>query len=322
MSSDREIRRIAIVGTGVIGSGWAAHFLAQGLDVVATDPAANAQEAMLQRVNRVWPFLVKLGLHPTASRERLRFEPELEKALHGADFVQESGPERDDLKTKLFAQMDAIVPPNVILASSSSGLMMTSIQSGCMHPERCVIGHPFNPPYLVPLVEVVGGVRTAALCLQRAMSFYASVKKHPILLRKEARGHIANRLQAALWREAIHLVAEGVATVADVDAAVHLGPGLRWSFMGPHLTFHLAGGAGGMKHFLEHLAGPVESWWADLGAPVLGPASQALLVEGVNAEAAGRTIAELEEERDQKLVELIGSLNKSADTVTPVRRPP
>jgi carnitine 3-dehydrogenase len=313
MQPKYQIRRVAVVGAGVIGSGWAAHFLAHGLDVVATDPAPQAEQQMRQRVDRVWPLLEKLGLQPGASRQRLRFNPDVAAAVQGADFVQENGPERDDLKRELFARIDAVLPPNVIIASSSSGLMMSSIQSGCAHPERCVIGHPFNPPYLVPLVEVVGGTRTSAENLQRAMQFYASVKKHPILLRKEARGHVANRLQAALWREAIHLVAEGVASVEDVDAAVYLGPGLRWSFMGPHLTFHLAGGNGGMKHFLDHLAGPVGTWWADLGQPELNPKVRALLTEGVKQEAAGRSIPELEAERDEMLVNLLG-LRKNASS--------
>ena len=305
MKPNDEIRSVAVVGAGLIGSGWAAYFLAQGLDVVATDPAPNAKQDMQQRVDRVWPLLEQLGLQPGASRARLRFHPDMEEAVQGADFVQENGPERDEVKRKLFERLDAVLPPNVILASSSSGLKMSSIQSGCRHPERCVIGHPFNPPYLVPLVEVVGGAKTSSENLQRTMRFYASVKKHPILLRKEATGHVANRLQAAIWREAIHLVAEGVVTVEDVDAAVYLGPGLRWSFMGPHLTFHLAGGDGGMKHFLDHLAGPVGTWWADLGRPELTPEVRSLLVKGVTDEAAGRSMAELEAERDQMLLKLL-----------------
>jgi carnitine 3-dehydrogenase len=253
----------------------------------------------------VWPLLEQLGLHPTASRERLQFNPDLAEAVKGVDFVQENGPERDDLKRDLFKKLDALLPAHVIIASSSSGLMMSSIQSACQHPERCVIGHPFNPPYLVPLVEVVGGAKTSREALDRTMSFYTTVKKRPILLHKEVKGHVANRLQAALWREAIHLVAEGVVSVEDVDAAVYLGPGLRWSFMGPHLTFHLAGGNGGMKHFLDHLAGPVATWWADLGQPVLNEKLRAMLVEGVTDEAAGRSITELEKERDDLLVKLL-----------------
>jgi carnitine 3-dehydrogenase len=322
MKPNDEIRTVAVVGTGLIGSGWAAYFLAQGLDVVATDPAPNAQADMEKRVDRVWPLLQQLGLRPGASRARLRFHSGLEEAVAGADFVQESGPERDDLKRELFARLDGVLPPDVILASSSSGLKMSSIQSRCRHPERCVIGHPFNPPYLVPLVEVVGGARTSPEALQAAMRVYASINKHPILLRKEATGHVANRLQAAIWREAIHLVAEGVVSVEDVDAAVYLGPGLRWSFMGPHLTFHLAGGDGGMEHFLDHLAGPVGTWWADLGRPELTPEVKSLLVQGVTDEAAGRSMADLEAKRDEMLLKLLTTLKVSASAPGVVSKAP
>ena len=321
MNTNDDIRRVAIVGAGVIGSGWAAHFLAHGMEVVATDPAPQAKEDMLQRIDRVWPLLEQLGLGPGGSRDGLRFEPVLEKAVEGADFVQENGPERVELKTDLFARLDAILPPNVIIASSSSGLMMSAIQSRCQHPERCVIGHPFNPPYLMPLVEVVGGTRTSKATLERAMNFYARVKKHPILLHKEARGHVANRLQAALWREAIHLVAEGVVSVADVDAAVYQGPGLRWSFMGPHLTFHLAGGNGGMKHFLAHLAGPVGTWWDDLGKPVLSDDVRALLVEGVNAEAGSSTIGDMESIRYKTMLDFLSLRKMPRETSLQSQRP-
>lgn len=307
MKPNDEIRRVAVVGTGLIGAGWAAHFLAQGLEVMATDPAPAAEEELRRRVDYAWPMLAQLGLHPLASRERLYFTSDLQEAVRGADFVQESGPERENLKKDLFATLDGLLPPHVILASSSSGLLMSAIQSGCRHPGRCVIGHPFNPPYLMPLVEVVGGAATSPETIARTIRFYTEVKKSPIHLRKEARGHVANRLQAALWREAVHLVAEGVASVADVDAAVRLGPGLRWGVMGPHLTFHLAGGNGGMHHFMEHLSGPVATWWADLGQPVLTPQLKALLVEGVADEAAGRSVAELERERDQGLLSLLAA---------------
>lgn len=237
MQTEPKIRRIAIVGTGLVGAGWAAHFLAQGMDVVATDPAPNAERELAEFIDRVWPVLVELGLHQDASRERLRFTADLGDAVSGADFVQENGPERVELKIKLFAAMDAAAPAGAILASSSSGLTMSEIQSGCAHPDRCVIGHPFNPPYLIPLVEVVGGARTSADTIRRAMQFYVDCGKRPIHIRKEIQGHIANRLQAALWREAVHLVAEGAASVADVDAAVSWGPGLRWGGDGAEPDF-------------------------------------------------------------------------------------
>jgi carnitine 3-dehydrogenase len=179
------------------------------------------------------------------------------------------------------------------------------LQQGCRHPGRCVIGHPFNPPHLIPLVEVVGGAQTAPDAIARAMAFYAGIGKKPIHIRKEVAGHLANRLQAALWREAVHLVAEGVADVADVDAAIAYGPGLRWAIMGPHLTFHLAGGVGGIEHFMDHLAVPLQGWWRDLGDPELTPELQRKIVDGVAAEAAGRSIPALAEERDRILLKVL-----------------
>jgi len=305
MPADPMIRRITVVGTGLVGAGWAAHFLAQGLDVTATDPAPNAHSELLAFIDRVWPVLVQLGLHPDASRERLRFTADLSEAVSGADFVQENGPERIDFKVGLFAAMDAAAPPAAILASSSSGLTMSAIQSGCGRPERCVIGHPFNPPYLIPLVEVVGGAKTSPETIRRAMEFYADCGKRPIHIRKEVQGHIANRLQAALWREAAHLVAEGAASVADVDAAVCWGPGLRWGVMGPNLIFHLGGGKGGMQHFMDHLSGPFATWWADLGNPALTPELKEILIRGVLEEAAGRSVEELAKERDRVVMGLL-----------------
>src|SRR5205085_1341328 len=226
-------------------------------------------------------------------------------------FVQENGPERIDLKQDLYRRLDGLLPPDVIIASSSSGLTMSEIQSGCLsHPERCVIGHPFNPPHLVPLVEVVGGAITGPEAISRALAFYTAIGKQPIHIRREVPGHVANRLQAALWREAVHLVAEGVASVADVDTAISEGPGLRWALMGPHLTFHLAGGEGGMAHFLEQLGPPLESWWDDLGSPRLTPEVRDALSTGVAAETGGRDIRALAAERDQFLVDLL-ALKKS-----------
>jgi 3-hydroxyacyl-CoA dehydrogenase len=306
METHPKIRCVAVVGTGLVGSGWAAHFLARGLDVVATDPSPGADTELRAFVDRVWPLLTGLGLGPGASRARLRFTADLGEAVAGADFVQESAPERIELKTGLFARMDAAARPDTLLASSSSGLKMSAIQSACARPGRCVIGHPFNPPYLIPLVEVVGGAATAPEAVARAMEFYAACGKRPIHIRREVPGHVANRLQAALWREAVHLVATGAASVADVDAAVAWGPGLRWGVMGPHLTLHLGGGKGGMRHFLEHLAGPFASWWADLGNPVLTPELREALIKGVSEEAAGRSIEELGRERDRVVSGLLG----------------
>ena len=228
-----------------------------------------------------------------------------EAAVRDVDFVQECAPESRDIKIPLFAKLDSLLPPSVILASSSSGLTMSEIQSSCRHPERCVIGHPFNPPHLIPLVELVGGAKTSPRTLDRTHDFYTRMGKRVVRLHKEVPGHVANRLQAALWREAVHLVAEGVVSVADVDAAVCWGPGLRWGLMGPNLIFHLGGGEGGISHFLDHLAGPFSEWWKDLGHPVLTPELKSKLVQGVHVEVAGRSIAALVKQRDARLVRLL-----------------
>ncbi|CAB3700396.1 3-hydroxyacyl-CoA dehydrogenase NAD-binding domain-containing protein [Achromobacter aegrifaciens] len=310
-SNPPAIRRVAVVGAGTIGASWAALFLARGLEVVVSDPAADAETLTRARVQAAWPVLAELGhVLPGASADALRFEPDLEAALAGADFVQENAPEREDFKTALFARMDVVLPPQVIVASSSSGLIMSRLQSQCRHASRFVIGHPFNPPHLIPLVEVVGGEQTSADTIDRCIAFYRSLGKYPIRLNKEVPGHIANRLQAALWREAIHLAAENVASVADIDAAVSQGPGLRWALFGPHMTFNLGGGAGGLANFMDHLLGPVQTWWDDLGAPEVTPELQQRLIAGVNAEAGERSIADLVQERDAQLTALLKALQR------------
>ncbi|WP_342068059.1 3-hydroxyacyl-CoA dehydrogenase NAD-binding domain-containing protein [Achromobacter kerstersii] len=306
-----SIRRVAIVGAGTIGASWAALFLAHGLEVVVSDPASDAEAQTRARVAAAWPVLKELGrVAEGASSDALHFEPDLTAALADVDFVQENAPEREDFKIDLFARMDAILPPHVIVASSSSGLIMSRLQSRCQHPERFVIGHPFNPPHLIPLVEVVGGDKTSADTIDRSIAFYQAMGKYPIRLNKEVPGHIANRLQAAVWREAIHLAAENVASVADIDAAVSQGPGLRWALFGPHMTFNLGGGEGGLTQFMHHLLGPVQTWWDDLGAPVVTPELQRKLIEGVNAEAGQRNIADLVQTRDAQLTALIKTLNR------------
>ena len=306
MSADKPIRRIAIVGTGVIGASWAALFLAHGLEVIATDPAPNAEENLREYIDNAWPALEQLGLSSGASKERLSFTTKLSDALEGVDLVQENGPERPDFKIKLFADMDALTPETTILASSSSGIPIGISQSSCKHPERCVIGHPFNPPHLIPLVEVVGSEKTSSATIERAIAFYASIGKRPIHVRKEVVGHVANRLQAALYREVVYLIEQDVLSVSDADAAVSWGPGLRWGVMGPNLLFHLAGGQGGIHHFMEHLAGPMTTWWKDLGNPEFTPDLKEKIVQGVLAEAGNQSIDELAGERDRLLLGLLG----------------
>jgi len=305
MSFDKPIRRIAIVGTGVIGASWAAQYLARGFDVVATDPAPNAETSLRKYIDDAWSVLNSIGLSPGASRDRLEFTADMKKALAKADFVQENGPERVDFKIKLYADMDAVTPPDSLIASSSSTLTMSVVQAKCEHPERCVIGHPFNPPHVIPLVEVVGGAKTSPAAIEKAMAFYKSIGKRAILLRKEVPGHVANRLQSALYREVLYLIEQGVLSVADADDAVSWGPGLRWGVMGPSLQFHLGGGAGGIQHFIDHLLPAMEPLWKVLGTPGLTPEFKQRLADGVREEAAGRSVAQLAEAENKVLVSLL-----------------
>jgi len=308
MSKNKQIRNIAIVGTGVIGASWAALYLARGFNVTATDPAPNAEANLRKFIDAAWKDLTVIGLSPNASRDHLQFTTDMKKALADADLVQENGPERPEFKIKLFADMDDATPQDSIIASSSYGLTMSVMQSACKHPERCVIGHPFNPPHVIPLVEIVAGAKTSPQTVEQAISFYASIGKKPIHVRKEVVGHVANRLQAALYREIVYLIEQGVLDVTDADAAVCWGPGLRWGVMGPSLLFHLGGGQGGMQHFMEHLSGPLATWWKDLGKITeFSPEVKQTIIEGVQSEAGDRSIDELERERDAMLLELLAT---------------
>jgi 3-hydroxyacyl-CoA dehydrogenase len=319
MALDKPIRSIAIVGTGVIGASWGAEFLARGFDVIATDPAPNAEANLRKYIDEAWPALTAMGLSPKASRERLSFTLDMKAALSEADLVQENGPERPDFKIKLFADMDAVTPADSIIASSSSGLTMTVIQSGCSRPERCVIGHPFNPPHMIPLVEVVGGAKTSTETVRRAIEFYASIGKKPIHLHKEVVGHVANRLQAAIYREVVNLVHLGVLDVTDADTAVCWGPGLRWGVMGPNLLFHLGGGEGGIRHFMEHLSGPLASWWKDLGSFTDWPDGlKETITAGTLKEVDGRTVDQLAATRDEVLLGLLQLRAKYTEASKPV----
>ncbi|SAI59763.1 hydroxlacyl-CoA dehydrogenase [Bordetella ansorpii] len=301
----QSTKKVAIVSTGVIGANWATLFLARGYDVVATDPAPQAESALHARVAAQWPTMQALGLSPGADPARLRFTASLEEAVSSASFVQESAPERIDLKVDLFRRMDAAAPAGTLLASSSSGLSVTAMQQACIHPERVVLGHPFNPPHLIPLVEVCGGEKTSPEAIQRAMDFYTGLGKRPVHVKREVSGHIANRLQAALWREAFHLVDQGVASVADIDTVIAHGPGLRWALLGPFLNMHLSGGNGGIDHMLAHLGGPIEDWWKDLGQPVLTESLKDKVVEGVDEATGNLTPFWLEARRDKVLIELL-----------------
>jgi 3-hydroxyacyl-CoA dehydrogenase len=313
MSKNKPIRRVAIIGTGVIGASWASLFLAKGLDVVATDVAPGAEAALKHFVAAAWPALQRLGLASGASQSRLSFTAALTDAVKDADLVQENGPEKIEFKKTLYRQLDELLHPSVIIASSSSGLTMSEIQSACeMHPERCVIGHPFNPPHLIPLVEIVGGVKTSEATIRRAAEFYTSIGQRTVRVNKEMPGHVANRLQAALAREVYYLVAEGVVSAADVDTALSWGPGLRWGIMGNMMLNHLGGGPGGIEHFFQQFSGPMTAWWKTLGSPVLTSEVQEKLINSVHAEAGSRSIDELAAERDEVLLGLIELRNRTA----------
>ncbi len=320
MSLDKPIRRIAVVGTGVIGASWASQYLARGFDVVATDPALNAEVNLRRYVDEAWQQLEDIGLSPGASRARLCFTKDMQQALSQADLVQENAPERPDFKIKLYAQMDEATPVDSIIASSSSGITPSVMQSNCKHPERVLVGHPFNPPHIIPLVEVVGGVKTAPEAIERAKHFYTSIGKKAIHLRKELPGHVANRLQAALYREMLYLIEQGVLSVEETDTAVCYGPGLRWGVMGQSLQWHLGGGEGGIKHFMEHLMDPLAGMMKALGTPNITPELKQTVVEGVMREAAGRSVDELAQQENKVLIGLLKLRATSASASPAVKK--
>lgn len=297
-----------MVGTGVIGAGWAALFLAAGHDVAAFDPAPGAEARLRNAVADAWPALIRLGVATGEAPDRLVFAPDLATAVGDAQFVQESGPERVDLKQDLFAALDAATPADTVIASSSSGLMPSRLQAMCgRRPQRVLVGHPFNPAHLVPLVEVVPGAATSDAAVATALELYVSIGKRPIHVRQELPGHVTNRLQAALWQEAYSLVERGVASVADIDAAISSGPGLRWALLGPLVNQHLSGGAGGMAHTLEHLGPPAEEWMKDLRPARLNPDLVERLVKGVDEELASIDQRQLVAERDDLLLALLSA---------------
>ena len=300
-----QVSRVGIVGAGVIGGGWALHYLRMGLDVDVYDPGPNAQRDLFRMLDETWPLLERMGLRPGAGPDRLSFHADLAAAVGDADLVQESSPEDGQVKRGVIAAIDRAARPDTVIASSTSGLAMTMLQADCARPERCVVGHPFNPPYLIPLVEVVGGERTDPAAVDWLVDFYTCVDKRPLRLSRELPGFVGNRLQEAMWREALHMVAAGEATVGEIDEAIAYGPGLRWALMGPCLTFHLAGGGGGMAHMLDHFGAALEEPWTRLQAPPLTPELRDRMIEGCLREADGRSVTELERLRDEFLAELL-----------------
>ena len=311
LASPHAVKRVAIVGAGTIGASWAAHFLARGLDVQAWDPGPGSETRVRRFVADAWPALERLGLAPGADPSRLVWFDELASALANVQFVQESAPEDKALKRVLYERFDAALPGDAIMASSTSGLLLSELQADRAGRARFVLGHPFNPPHLIPLVEVLGGAETAAEVVDWTLAFYDAHGKTAIRLNKEVPGHLVNRLQAALWREAVDAVTSGLATVEDVDKAIAYGPGLRWALMGPHQIFHLAGGSGGMPNFLEHFGPNIENWWHDMKDVSLTPEVKTKLIEGVEVEAAGRSVQDLAAERDARLLDLLEILKRA-----------
>ena len=306
-----SVRTVTCVGAGVIGGGWVAYFLARGYDVVAWDPAPDAEARMRHVVDGAWPALTELGLAAGASRDRLVVAKELAAAVAETDFVQESAPEQLELKVRLLADIDAVTPPHVVISSSTSGYGMSEMQVTCAHPERTVVAHPFNPPYLIPLVEVVGGAATSPEVVSWTSDFFRDAGKSVITMDREVPGFVANRLQEALWREALHMVAAGEATVEQIDLSITDGPGLRWPVQGPCLTFHLAGGQGGMGHMLDHFGPSLLSPWTRLVSTELTTRLRDEMVAGCEREAAGRSIDELVAERDRGVIAVLRALGRA-----------
>lgn len=312
MNSDlHPIKQVTIVGTGVIGNGWIARFLANGYRVVAYDPALGAEEKTREMLNDIWPTLKRVGLAEGASLDLLTFSPDLKQAVKDADFIQESVPEREELKQKILSDIDYYAKPDAIIASSTSGYKPSTLQSFCNHvPERVIVAHPFNPVYLMPLVELVGGQATSEKYIKRAKNLFHSMDMKPLVLSHEIDGHIADRLMEAIWRESLHLVNDGIATTEEIDASIVYGPGLRWALMGPFLTLHLAGGDQGMDYMLEQFGPALKLPWTKLVAPELTEELATKVVDGSHEQTKGRTISELEHRRDNFLIELLELLEK------------
>ena len=305
MTQPTEVKRAAVLGAGTIGASWAAWFLSRGIAVDVWDPRPEAEAYVRRYVAEAWPAMSRLGMTAGASPDAWRFHATPEAAVAEAEVVQENAPERLPVKRELYGRIDGALRPDAILASSTSGLIMSDMQAGFRSAARFAVGHPFNPPHLIPLVEVVAGRDTAPETVEWCLAFYKHIGKKPIHIRKEAAGHLANRLQAALWREAVSAVVTGLASVEDVDTAISAGPGLRWAAMGPHMTFHLGGGEGGIEHMLSQFKPVFESWWATMTTPDLSEAHCRQIIDGVKAEANGRSIAKLAAERDAVLLPLL-----------------
>ena len=300
-----DMGHVAVLGTGVIGASWAALFLAAGKRVTAHDPADGAAGKLNSFVARAWPDLHELRLARSRTPRAAEFRASAAEAVGGADFVQESVPEVLEVKHRLYREIEPNLSSETVIASSASGLMLSELQAGWRDPSRLVLGHPFNPPHLIPLVEVLGNQRTGEGVVEAAESLYASVGKTTIRLRREVPGHVANRLQAAIWREAIHLAREGVASVEDIDRAISAGPGLRWALMGPTTLFHLAAGDGGIGEFCSRYGPSFTRWWNDLGSPEFDEETRRVVEEGLKDLQDKQSVEDLSGERDRKLLAIL-----------------
>lgn len=299
-----HIKNITVVGTGVIGIGWIARFLANGYQVTAFDPAPNAEEKVIKSLSEIWPTLVNNDLAPKNYLENFTFETELKNAVANADFVQENVPEREDLKCSVIAEIDQLTKEDTIISSSTSGYMPTILQKNCKNSGRVIVSHPFNPVYIIPLVEIVAGEQTDPNVVERAREFFESISMKPLIVRHEIDGHISDRLMEAIWRESLHIVNDGIATTEEVDASIVYGPGLRWALMGPFLTLHLAGGDQGMRHMLHQFGPALKLPWTKLEAPELTDELAEKVVTGCEAQTKGQDMAQLEKRRDEFLVKL------------------
>ena len=299
----KEMQKIAVIGGGLIGMSWASLFLARGMEVVVVEPRQEAEAELRDFVADAWPKLQALGLTTSGTVRHAEVTTDYDR-LSGVDFVQENGPDRLEIKHKLVRQLEQVIAPDVVIASSTSSLMASDIQCEAQHPERILVGHPMNPPHLVPMVELVAGKKTSEESMHVAEAFYQKMERVTIRVNKEVVGHLANRLTSALYREAVHLAAEGIASVEDIDKAITYGPGMRWALVGPHLTYHLGGGSGGYQHYLDHLGPTQETRWKEHGNPQLTEEVKALLVAGIEDELQGQNQETLAQRRDEALVEL------------------
>ncbi len=299
-----SIKKVAVIGTGVIGAGWIIRCLAHNKIVYAFDKDPKLKNSLIKEIKRTWPFVKKLFKKNKLNLKNFYYFTSLEKTLKDAEFIQECATENYALKTKLMSTIGNYAKTNAIISSSSSGLLPTRIYSKCKNPQRSLIGHPFNPVYLLPAVEIVPGKKTSTKYLNQAKNFYKSISMNPIMVKKELPGYLSDRLQEALWREGLHIINEGYATTEDLDRAIEDGPGLRWSLMGTFLTFHLAGGKAGMKHMLEQFGPALKLPWTKLKAPKLTKNLSSRIISGTKNQSKGKSVSMISNIRDEYLVEL------------------